>query len=221
MADGTRFGWLSNHPMPRPAVSAARREQITSALLRVLAERGWAQATTTEIAKAAHLAPGLIHYYFGTRQEILLELVQKMTKSVSDRFERRAASVGDRPRARLFAFLDAHVAMGEDADPFAVRSWAAIGAEAGHQPEVREVYSRAIGGQLDAIEALVIETLENEGRDVRHSRFIAAGLVSAIEGAYRIATSAPGVLPEGFAEPTLRALAEGLLAFQPQAFARG
>jgi TetR/AcrR family transcriptional repressor of bet genes len=206
--------------MPRPAVSAARREQITSALLRVLAERGWAHATTAEIAKAANLAPGLIHYYFGSRQEILLELVQKMMKTVSARFERRAATVGDNPRARLFAFLDAHVAIGEDADPFAVRSWAAIGAEAGHQSEVREVYSRAIGEQLDAIEALVIATLKKEERGVRHARFIAAGLVSAIEGAYRIATSAPGVLPEGFAEPTLRALAEGLLAAQPSARAR-
>lgn len=203
--------------MPRPANTEARREEIVAALLRVLAERGWAAATTAEIARAAGLAPGLVHYYFASKQEILLALVERLTATLEARFERRRLRAGDDPRARLFALLDAHVAQGDDADPAAVASWAAIGAEAGHQPEVREVYARAVGGQLDALDALVSATLRQEGREVRGARRIAAGLLAAIEGAYRIAASAPGVLPDGFAAPTIRRIAEGLLASQPAA----
>ncbi|UJR80135.1 TetR/AcrR family transcriptional regulator [Sandaracinus amylolyticus] len=203
--------------MARPSNTGARRAEIVDALLRVLAERGWAAATTAEIARAAGMTPGLLHYHFASKQEILLALVERLTATLQDRFERRAERAGDDPRARLFALLDAHVALDDDADPAAVASWAAIAAEAGHQPEVREVYARAIAKQLDAIDDLVSATLRAEGREVRGARRIAAGLLAAIEGAYRIAASAPGVLPEGFAAPTITRIAEGLLASQPRA----
>jgi TetR/AcrR family transcriptional regulator, transcriptional repressor of bet genes len=202
--------------MARPSNTAARREQIVAALGVVLGERGWAAATTLEIARAAGLAPGLVHYHFGSRQEILVALGERLSATLEAREARLLAAAPDEPRARLFALLDAHVALGADADPGAVASWAAIGAQAQHQDEVREVYARAVARQLERVEARVTEVLRAEGREVRGARRIAAGLVAAVEGAYRVAVSAPGVLPEGFAAPALRRIAEGLLDSQPE-----
>ena len=47
--------------------------------------------------------------------------------------------------------------------------------------------------------------------DVARAPAIAAGLYAAIEGAFRLAAIAPGVIPEGSAASTLHAMTDGLL----------
>ena len=45
-----------------------------------------------------------------------------------------------------------------------------------------------------------------------HVRLVAAaGLLATVEGAYRLATLAPGTIAEGTAAQTVRAMAEGLI----------
>ena len=58
--------------MPRPSNTDARREQIVLGLQRVMAERGYEKATVSAIAQAAGLTPGLVHYHFKNKQEMLL-----------------------------------------------------------------------------------------------------------------------------------------------------
>jgi hypothetical protein len=42
-------------------------------------------------------------------------------------------------------------------------------------------------------------------------------LVAAIEGSFRIAASAPNLLPRGFAAPTVKRMAAHLIAAEPRA----
>src|SRR5690348_580789 len=94
---------------------------------------GYDGASIQSIAEAAGLSPGLIHYHFGTKLEILLALVDSLAGRVTARYQ-RLADKASTPREKLFAFLDAHVALGNDASPEAVACWVAIGAESLRHP---------------------------------------------------------------------------------------
>ncbi len=53
-----------------------RKRQIVDAAARAIAQKGYADASIKDIAAEAGLAaPGLIHYYFKTKEEILREVV--------------------------------------------------------------------------------------------------------------------------------------------------
>lgn len=56
------------------------RTKIISAAYRVLAEQGYEAATIKEIAKAAKVAPGLLHYYFTNKNELLIEVLTEVSK---------------------------------------------------------------------------------------------------------------------------------------------
>lgn len=200
--------------MGRPSNTEERRVQIVEGLLSAMAEHGYDGASIQRIAERAGLAPGLVHYHFASKQEILLALVDYLSALLDARFERRLRSATS-PRARLYAFLDAHVALGADASPAAVACWVGIGAEAVRDPHVRVAYRDAIRHGLDRLESLVASVLEDEGRTRGACREIAAGLMAAIHGCYQLATAA-NATPRGSAAPTVRRMAEGLLAAQPE-----
>ncbi|MDC0709412.1 TetR family transcriptional regulator C-terminal domain-containing protein [Stigmatella sp. ncwal1] len=197
--------------MGRPSNTDERRQQIVAGLLRVMSERGYERASVAEIAKAAGLSPGLVHYHFHDKQEILLSLVEQLARGVRERVAAGLARVeGDNPRARVDAFLDAYLATGEDANPAAVASWVTISAEAIRQPEVRAIYESVVRADLQHLEDLV-DALT--GR--RRAQAIAAGLFAAIQGYFVLAASVPGVVPPGSAASTVRRMASGLLDTEP------
>lgn len=179
-------------------------------LLSVMPRVGYAGATIPAIAAAAGLAPGLVHYHFESKLEILVALVEELSRRLGQRFERRASRAGG-AWERLDAFLDAHVALGGDADPDAVACWVVIGAEALGYDAVREVYSRAVSERLGRATGLIGDVLESEGRARHEAKRIAAALLAAIEGAYQLALVA-GAMPRGSAAPMIRRMARGLVA---------
>jgi TetR/AcrR family transcriptional repressor of bet genes len=173
-------------------------------LLKVMARDGYAGSTITKIGQAAKLTPGLVHYHFQSKHEILTALIALLTARVAKRLESRLALAGTDPRLRLEAFVDAYVALGKDADPSAVAAWAVIGAEAVRAADVSALYSEAIGSALGQLRKLIGAALRAEGRETENAGAIAAAMMAMIEGAYRIHAGAPDVLPKGFAAPALR-----------------
>lgn len=197
--------------MPRKSNTEERRAQIVDGLLQVMAERGYERASVQAIAKAAGLGAGLVHYHFDSKQEILLALVERLHDTFAVRFAARHDPEGDAPLDQLYAFLDARVARGKDADPKLVAAWVSIGAEAVHQPEVRAVYADVMTRDIDTLRKLVAATLTAEGRATRQARRIAVALLAAVEGVYQLAAAVPSSVPKGFAAPTLRTMARALL----------
>jgi len=200
--------------MARPSNTDARRQEITRALANVMSTRGYDGASIPLIAAAAGLAPGLIHYHFKTKEEILVALTEELPNFLRARFEARALQAKS-PHETLLAFLDAHVALGKDAQPALVRCWVIIGAESLRRESVANVYQAALKTQADALDLLVREVLRVQSRSSKNARMISAALQSAILGAYQLAASESA--PKGFAEKALHAMAEGLIAAQPKA----
>ena len=57
-----------------------RREQILSCARRLFSERTYAAVSAEEIARAAGVARGLLHHYFGTKRELYLEVVRELVR---------------------------------------------------------------------------------------------------------------------------------------------
>lgn len=201
--------------MARPTNTEQRRREIVDGLLRVMGRSGYEGASIQAIGKAAGLSPGLVHYHFKTKQDVLVELIETLATQLEARYRARASAAHD-AQARLHAFIDAHVALDQDKNPRAVAAWNIIGAEAIRQPEVRTLYRRTLARSLSEMRTLVRACLRADQRSTREAGRIAAALVSAIEGAFRIAAAAPKGLPRGYAAPMLRRAAETLIAAQPR-----
>jgi AcrR family transcriptional regulator len=56
---------------------ARRQSEILAAAARVLADKGYANTTTKEIAEAADIAEGTLYNYFGGKREILLAIAHE------------------------------------------------------------------------------------------------------------------------------------------------
>src|SRR5947208_3485017 len=63
------------------------RERIISAASKVLAEKGYEATTLREISREAHAAPGLVHYYFGGKDQLLVEVLQAAGHRFHQRLE--------------------------------------------------------------------------------------------------------------------------------------
>ncbi|HEX7899905.1 MAG TPA: helix-turn-helix domain-containing protein [Planctomycetota bacterium] len=191
--------------MARPSNTAGRRAQIVEGLMRVIARKGYGGATVPAIARAARLAPGLVHYHFASKEDILLALFERLRDTLDARYARHLALRSDRPRDRLLAYLDAHLALDGDADPAALAAWVAVAAEAVRRPALGALYRRALEHRRR-----ILADLLRRAR-VRRAPALAGLLLAAIEGAFHLGVAAPGTLPAGSAAPTLRSIVERML----------
>ena len=66
------------------------RARIIAAAYKVLAEKGYEATTLREISREAHAAPGLVHYYFGGKDELLVEVLQAAGLRFHQRMENLA-----------------------------------------------------------------------------------------------------------------------------------
>lgn len=175
-----------------------RRAAIVAAMLPVMARHGYEKATIQAIAREAGLTPGLIHYHFKSKQEILVSLVQGIVEFARARFEQAAAKAGG-PSERLRAYIEARLGLGAGAAPDMVAGWVMVGAEAVRQPEVRALYQQAVAAELAELTQLVADCCAERRRSADGAAALAAGLVALMEGAFQLSSAAGGVMPAGYA----------------------
>jgi TetR/AcrR family transcriptional regulator, transcriptional repressor of bet genes len=201
--------------MARPKNTEARRAQIAEGLLIAMGTAGYAETTTADIARAAGLTTGLVHYHFKSKRAVLLFAMERLAETVFQRFTERAAHAKD-ARERLIAFIDAYVGLGKDADPRAVACWVAIAAEAVRDDDVRALYQAAAERAFDELLALVKDAMSEAGQTSAGARAHAAVLWSAIQGSYQVATVSPGIVPRGSMASSLTALIDASLTPRAQ-----
>jgi AcrR family transcriptional regulator len=61
-----------------------RRAQILACARRLFSERNYDAVSTTDIAREAGVARGLLHHYFGTKRELYLEVVRSLMRMPSN-----------------------------------------------------------------------------------------------------------------------------------------
>jgi TetR/AcrR family transcriptional repressor of bet genes len=196
--------------MARPSNTAARQRQIVEGLLTVMSEGGYEGASVALVARAAGLAPGLVHYHFASKQAILLRLVEHLGALLEERLSRRLAGAKD-ARGRLKAFVEVHLALGPDADERVLACWVAIAAEAIRQPEVAKEFGAVLKADLERLQVLVRDARREAGRPTRDAKALAASVLAAINGAYLLAAASPDLIPRGSAAKAVWKLIDGQL----------
>jgi TetR/AcrR family transcriptional repressor of bet genes len=110
--------------MGRPSNREARRAEILGAFARVLADHGYAGATIAAVATEAEVAPGLIHYHFADKEDLLVSLLRDLV----GRFRVRVREREDEPDP-LLAFIIGALVLGA----FAPKKTAGFAAPQLHQ----------------------------------------------------------------------------------------
>ena len=59
-----------------PKVVEDRRDQIIDAAMQVFAQKGFSRATNKDIAREAGITPGLIYYYFESKEDLLKMIIE-------------------------------------------------------------------------------------------------------------------------------------------------
>jgi len=184
--------------MGRPSNTEQRKQEIINALLRVMAERGYEKASIQAIAKEAGLAPGLIHYHFKTKQEILLGLVNWIASSATERLDKMKTEVSD-PWDKLTVFINARLATGETELPQVVSAWVVIAGESIRQPEIKEIYQGLIEQQLNLLKKLIADVWQNKSVNSKEVVHLSAIVISAMEGAFQLSATANEIMPKNYA----------------------
>lgn len=196
--------------MPRPSNSHARRAEIVDGMLTVMASSGYERASIQAIAAAAGLTAGLLHYHFGSKEKILLAVLDTIEEAITARFQRRVTA-DTPPRAALDAWIDAHLALDEDADPRLVACWVQIGAAALRMPAIGVRYRELLAADADRLRSIIVGVLSESGGEADEADAITAALLSSVTGAYQLSLGIPALTPPGSAAEMVKRMSVGLL----------
>lgn len=114
--------------MARPVVKHERREQILEGLFEAMAREGSVGASITDIAKAAGIARGALHYYFDSKDEIrralMVHLGHQYASSLEQALDKAASrSAPDDREALVRALVRWHFSGDEERSARLLAVW--------------------------------------------------------------------------------------------------
>lgn len=201
--------------MPRPSNTQERKTQITAALIKVMAKRGYDGASIADIAKAARLTPGLVHYHFKSKQQILLAALRGIVARHDAELGARLGAAGDDPAEAAVKFIDFHLGLGADADPEALACWVLLSGEALRDAKVRAELKSALERTRARIAEVIRSGVERRVFVCDSIDASASALLATIQGYLVLAATARAVIPKGSAATATKRMAEGLLGTAP------
>jgi AcrR family transcriptional regulator len=92
-------------PLPRPDADPATRRRVLDAAVSCIIQRGFYRASSNEIARQAGMTWGVIQYHFGTREALMLAVLEDTSARFVDLVE-HANIEGENAAARLDRLLD-------------------------------------------------------------------------------------------------------------------
>lgn len=168
-------------PNPRRLHGTDRREQIVRAAAAVLGRHGYADTSVKEIAREAGVAPGLVHYYFGSKEELLVAVVRALEREMVADWKGAVEGVED-PLERIVAALD-HAAERCAGQPEFFRLLFDLYMVGLANPSIRAQCAELWGHFVDDIEAEVEQVLQRlPATGMLRPRALAETIGGAIDG---------------------------------------
>lgn len=94
-------------PLQRKISRDQRRQQLIDATMKVLARKGYAQTTLSDVAKEAGVSHGLVIFHFDSKEKLLTETLLFMAEEYRASWERALAEAGSSPAEQLDALIRA------------------------------------------------------------------------------------------------------------------
>jgi TetR/AcrR family fatty acid metabolism transcriptional regulator len=99
---------MTDHARPK-----SRKDRIMDAALRIFAEKSFADATISEISKEAGVSEATIYEYFGTKEDLLFAIPEKITNDTFEESEMVLPYIKD-VEGRLRAIMYSYVCLYQD-----------------------------------------------------------------------------------------------------------
>lgn len=132
------------------------RQVLLDVTERLMVEEGYAAVSSRSVAKAADVTPALVHYYFGTLDDLFIAVLRRRAVQQLDR-QRRMLETSDRPLHALWE------AIREPARTGLILEFVSL---ANHRKSIQGELA-AISEQFRTLQAeLVAAHLERTGRDL-------------------------------------------------------
>src|SRR5581483_6661308 len=96
------------------------RSRIIAAAAKILAEKGYEATTLREIAREAQAGPGLVHYYFGGKDALLVEVLQNAGQHFHQKMEHLIEHVPDEQSLDTF-LTQLYERVGEEPEVYRLR----------------------------------------------------------------------------------------------------
>lgn len=157
-----------------PTIREANVEAFLDAAERLLVREGAAGISTRQLAREAGQNHGLVHYYFGSVDELLLQTLERFTERVLER--QRAMYEAEKPFAEKWrtavGFIEEDLASGYP------KVWAELEAIAWNTPEMRDRLNRVNERWRSLLRDAVSEAIEEY--DLDDSVFSAEALAALV-----------------------------------------
>lgn len=177
---------------PRPTVEKERREAILQAALTCFARKGYDPTTMDDIAAELPFSKGLLYYYFKSKRELFLALLQDWAATSTQTWETLLASEDD-PITKLHqstAFVTQLLASSADLSRVEMEFWGQLGREQDVAEAFRSIFAQ-FRLQLAGVIREGITTGQFRGVD-------ADALAAALVGMYDGLTLQAIVQPDAF-----------------------
>lgn len=148
-------------PPPRKLSRETRRQQLIDATIEVIAVKGYARTTLTDVANRAGLSHGLVNFHFQTKERLLSETLLFLAEEYRQNWTQALDEAGPSPAHRLDAMLraDFNPTICTDAK---LSAWCAFWGEAQCRPLYQEQCGSNDAAYLQALETLCTD-LKAEG----------------------------------------------------------
>lgn len=133
---------------PRKKSRATRRVELIEATIEVLAEKGFARMTLSDVANKAGLSHGLVNFHFQSKELLLSETLGYLSDEYRESWTQALAEAGDAPARQLEALIRADFAP-HIFTPARLAAWVAFWGEAQSRP----LYQEKCGEKDDAYAA--------------------------------------------------------------------
>ncbi|UXI67838.1 TetR/AcrR family transcriptional regulator [Tahibacter amnicola] len=87
------------------AVDREARERLIDAAVTLFSERGIAATPLSAVARAAHVTPALLHYYFGNKENLVDAIVEERFVPIVSQVVHKLSGIEATPRAAFTTFV--------------------------------------------------------------------------------------------------------------------
>jgi TetR/AcrR family transcriptional repressor of bet genes len=165
--------------MARADIKDVRPKQLIDATIAMIAKHGFARTTLALVAKHAELSPGIVGFYFKSKDALFLATL----KFLADEYERKwmAAVEGLGPAEALEAMIeiDFHP---DIANRRKIAVWAAFWAESVSRPEYARLVAQLEKSYFEVTREICSAMIERSGRTDLDADLTALGLNALVDG---------------------------------------
>jgi len=156
-----------------------RKQQILDAALDVLVNKGYEGSSMTDIVEKAKLSKGAIYWYYGSKKEVYLSLVNYWVRHYSPTLNHIVED--NQPASTQLKDLFNYFIKQYDINPDVFKALAEFWSIAGRDIEFKEKFDKVYSEFLLIIEKIIIKGIENDEFKKVDSKIAAISIMVNIE----------------------------------------